>query len=303
MTDSTLDLVVNPASGWSRGSRLTDLQRRLTASGTDVEIHEPASRGHAAELLQHLAAASRPTAVVGGDGTVHLAVDAFTGCSTPLGIIAGGTGNDFARELGLDRSSDTEVHLARLAGPTLDVDVLEIRSPAMSGGPRRVATVATVGFSVDVNERAERMRFVRGSSRYTLATVLEAPRLQAREIEVTIDGHGSAHQAVLVAIANTGAFGGGMRIAPDADPTDGRADVVVIGEVGRLELLRLLPRAFSGKHVEHPAVSVHRGAHIELRSDSPLRLRGDGEFVAELPVEIGVLPGALRLLGASRPQR
>lgn len=298
MTDSTLDLVVNPLSRWVRRGRLHELCRSLEAAGTTPTVTIPGSSEEAAEVLGGLARSERRTAVVGGDGTLNLAVGAFTGGSTPLGIVAAGTGNDFAREIGLGPSDDPQIHAARLLGTPRPVDVLAVSSSHDDCPNRRVATVATCGFSVEVNERAERMRFVRGSMRYTLATILQSTRMAPVQLDLAVDGTVTSHRAVLVAVANTRAFGGGMLIAPDADPGDGLADVVVIGEVGRLELLRLLPTAFSGRHIQHPAVTVLRGARVEIMADIDRRIRGDGEYLTTGPAVIEVLPGALEVCGA-----
>ena len=108
------------------------------------------------------------------------------------------------------------------------------------------------------------MRFPFGSSRYTAATLLTLPRLRTRPITITADGHPRRFDTTMVVAANTAFFGAGMAICPEADPGDGLLDVLVIGAVGRLELLRLFPKVFKGTHVTHPAVTQFRGRVVEI---------------------------------------
>lgn len=230
------------------------------------------------------------TVAVGGDGMVHLAVNEFAYSGTTLGIIPSGTGNDFASAIGLP--SDVDAAADAAAGPTTDLDLLRIDPPG-----RYAASVATFGFSAVVNERAETMRWPKGSSKYTVATVLESLRLRAAAVELVLDGVVQHHDLTLAAVANTSRFGGGMQIAPAAVADDGELDLIIVGDVGRFTLLRVLPRAFSGRHVDHSAVSVHRARSVEVRSAAELSIRADGEHVVSTPATIEVATKALRLAG------
>ncbi len=212
-----------------------------------------------------------------------------------MGVIAAGTGNDFARALGLP-DDPVDAVAAALADPA-PVDLLAIRRGSAAS---LAATVVTGGFSGRVNARANGLRFPRGQQRYTVATLAELARLEAVAVELVVDGDVHRLDASLFAIANTRYFGGGMAICPDADPTDGLLDVTVVGAVSRFELARVLPRVFSGRHVDHPAVTVFRGQRIELLTD--VDLWADGE---PLPVDstggwatFTVAPGALRVAGS-----
>ncbi|MDG2112291.1 MAG: diacylglycerol kinase family protein, partial [Actinomycetota bacterium] len=198
-------VVGNPAAGRGRSRSAGDaVVRQLADHGIEHRIEYPSDRVAAATKLTSLAAEGTRTLVVGGDGMVHLAVNAFAGSSTPLGIIAAGTGNDFAGALALPTNTPEAVDAA--LGDPAPVDLLRV-----GGSGPHVATVATLGFSAAVNERAEKMRFPRGSSRYTVATLLEVARLEAHSLELTVDGTTTSHRAVLVAVANTATFGGGMQ--------------------------------------------------------------------------------------------
>lgn len=258
----------------SAGSEPAD----ITADGAD----ESAAAVHAA-----VAAGAERVVVVGGDGLVHLALQAVAGTGTVLGIVPVGTGNDFARALGLDKPESIEAATRRALGPAATLD-------AISTDHGWVASVATAGFSGDVNSRANRLRWPRGPKRYTVATLLEIPRLRRRTVRLIVGDQAHDLDIAMLAVANTAWFGGGMEICPSADPTDGLLDVTVVSAIGRISLLRFFPRVFSGDHLDHPAVSIHRGPTIRLESDG-LDVWGDGEPLGSGSITFTAVPGALHL--------
>ena len=218
-------------------------------SGNSAAASEEAARAAAADGAERLVA-------VGGDGIIHIALQGVAGSDAVLGIVPAGTGNDFARALGLSGVS-VEQAAARALGPGRPVDAIRTERAW-------TASVVTGGFSVDVNNRADRLRFPRGSSRYTAATLLTVPRLRHRRLAFTIDGRRREFTTALWAVANTPTFGGGMAVCPDADARDGLLDLTVVGDLGRATLLRLLPAVFKGAHVAHPKVHTGRGQVITV---------------------------------------
>lgn len=228
--------------------------------------------------------------VVGGDGLVQIAVDAVAGSDVVLGIVPQGTGNDFARALGLldGRFAD---HVTRALADPAPVD-------AMRTTHGWVASVATAGFSGDVTARANGLRWPRGQQRYTVATLLQLPRLRRLHARITVDG--VAHEAdnTLLAIGNTAYFGGGMRICPEARPDDGLLHVVVIGPVPVTTFLRVFPRVFRGGHVRHPDVATYTGREVTVEGEDG-EMWADGDLLGPTPITCEVVPGALRVAGAT----
>lgn len=226
--------------------------------------------------------------VAGGDGIVHLAVNALAGSPLSLGIVPMGTGNDAARGIGLPKKLESACRVA--VGPSKPLDLIRC-------GDRWAITVAIVGLAVSINERAEQMRFPRGGAKYSVATFAELPRLQTHELAVTIDGVEHDLATNLLAIANLPYFGGGMKVAPSADATDGQLEIISVGPASRLAIATLLPTIFTGRHIKSDHVTVLRGHLIEIRrtDSSPVRMRADGEGWGELPASIQAVPAAIEV--------
>jgi diacylglycerol kinase (ATP) len=285
-------LLVNRSAAAGRAARSVGaIAGHLAEGGREVRLLTAASEAEArAEVAALVAAGAARLVVAGGDGLVHAVVPALAGHETALGVVPVGTGNDFARALGVVGLGLAEACAVAL-GPTRRIDL--VRS-----GEGWAASIATAGFSGDVTARAASLRFPPGSARYTTATLLELPRLRARTWRLVVDGVRHELEAVFVAVGNTSYFGGGMAILPDADPADGQLDVAVVGPVGRLELLRFFPRVFKGAHVGHGAFRTLRGAEVVLEAPEGADVWADGEQVGRLPMSLRAVPGALLVAAA-----
>ncbi len=257
------------------------------AGHTPVDISGASASESADAARAAVEAGAERLIAVGGDGTVHLAVQGLAGTGAILGIVPAGTGNDFARAFGLFGLSVEEA-AARALGPSQEVDAIS------TDRKRWVMLSVTGGFSVDVNVRADRMRFPRGPSRYTVATLLTMPGLRHRELTVTVDGKRTDYRSALFAVNNARTFGGGMAICPDADPCDGMIDACVVGPASRTTMLRLLPKVFEGGHVGHRHAHMLRGRTMTIEGES-MDLVGDGEPIGTTPITLEVVPGALNV--------
>lgn len=281
-------LLVSPRGGRGRAAAAAPIVRRVIAQAghTPVDISGASAEESAGAARDAAAAGAERLIAVGGDGTLHLALQGAVGTDAVLGLVPAGTGNDYARAFGLFGLSVEEA-AARALGPARPVDVVR------TDHQRWVAFNVTGGFTVDVNERADRMRFPKGPSRYTVATLLTMPGLRYRELAVTVDGERSEYRSALFAVANTPTFGGGMAICPDADPDDGLLDVCVVGPASRSTMLRLLPKVFEGGHVGNRHVHMLRGRTVTIEGE-PMDLVGDGESIGQTPITAEAVPGAVR---------
>lgn len=294
----TVAVLANPTAGRGRHRNLVPaVLERLRAGGRPVRLLRAETAGQA-QAACHAAVADGAAALVtvGGDGTVHLALQAVAGTSVPFGPVPAGTGNDFAAQTGFPADPLAAVELiaaALAAGRSHPVDLARITTP--DGGERWYGAVLAAGFDAIVNERANRMRWPRGPRRYDVAIMIELARLRARRYTMRLDGQAYELDAVLLAVGNCASYGGGMRICPEADPADGLLDVVLAGPVSRTTLVRIKPRVYQGTHVSHPAVRSYRARTVELAAEGIIGY-ADGERIGPLPMTITAVPGAVRLL-------
>ncbi|MFC0097355.1 diacylglycerol kinase family protein [Micromonospora marina] len=291
-------VLANPTAGRGRHrGLLPGILQRLAGAGRPVELLR-ARTPEEAEAACHAAVAGGAGALVavGGDGTVHRAMQAVAGTAVAFGPVPAGTGNDFAVETGFpaDPIAAVDVITAALAaGRARPVDLAQLSRPGETD--RWFGAVLAAGFDAIVNERANRMRWPRGPRRYDLAIVVELARLRPRRYRLVLDGVTQEIDAVLVAVGNAASYGGGMRICPDADPHDGLLDVVVGGRFDRRTLMRVKPQIYQGTHVTHPLVRVYRTRTVELSAEG-ITAYADGERSFDLPVTVTAVPAALRLL-------
>jgi diacylglycerol kinase (ATP) len=290
-----LVLLVNPAARGGRTVRLLGpVARRLRAGGAEVSVIVGDS---AADALERACAAvaERPDALVafGGDGLVHLAVQAVAGTDVPLGIIPAGTGNDIATALGVPRKDPIAAARTVLRGRSRLVDAARVRA---GRADELFAGVVCCGFDSRVNERANGLTWPPGMARYLVATVQELRRFRPIPFRVTFDdGEPIEREAMLVAVGNTSSYGAGMRVCPDARPDDGLLDVMILEAVSTAEFVRVFPSVYRGSHVSHQAVSVRRVRSVRLEAPDVVAY-ADGERIGPSPVTCEIQPGALRVI-------
>jgi len=288
-------LLANPAA---RAGRAADdvhrVMARLRSHGIEPELLTAESPRSAADAARRcIDDGIDRLLVLGGDGIMHIAAGAVVGTSTVMGVIPAGTGNDFARALGLLGGGLEDRVDAALADP--------VALDAIDAGGRTAVTSVIAGFPSAVNARTNRMAFPRGTARYTIATLLEIPRMRPTDYRLVLDGEAIDLRAAVVVVANTRFFGAGMDICPDADPADGLLDICIVGDAGRLELLRSFQKVKTGSHIGHPKVSMFRASEVVLEGDGDVRADGEafGELTVGTPLTLRTASGALLVAGAS----
>jgi len=293
--------IVNPVAGGGRGRRA---QAAITEflgpqAGTDAEFAITERPGHAVDLARDGAASGfDPIVAVGGDGTVHEVANgllAFAGSIPSLAVIPIGTGNDFARSVGIPTGLREAVEVAvGGAGVAREID-------AARCGDEYFVGVAGAGFDARVaravNAAPAWMKI--GALPFVFYTLREIVRNRNPELVIELDGRTVLRQrSLLVSVSNCRFSGGGMQLAPGAEPDDGLLDVCVVGDASVAEVVRLLPRVFSGGHVRHPKVAIHRASRIRILGPAEVQAQADGELIGGLPLDISVMPRALRVLVA-----
>ena len=290
-------VAVNPSASFGRHRDVgATAVARLAESGHEVTLLQEANFELLRRETEH--AFERGTdavLVVGGDGMVSLAVNIVAGTGVPFGVVAAGTGNDLARGLGLpfeDPLAGIEALIEALEREPRTIDAGVIRRS--DSAPVWFACIASAGFDALVNERANRMTRPRGPSRYTIALVRELATFRPRSYTITIDGVRREQKAMLVSVANGTSIGGGMKLVPHADLSDGRLDVLIVHPLSRARLIAVFPKVFRGEHTDHPAVEFVSAQRVTLDA-SDVVAYADGERVGALPIEVEVAPGVLRV--------
>ncbi|GAA4201209.1 diacylglycerol kinase [Streptosporangium oxazolinicum] len=284
-------VLVNPAArgGRSRGL-LSPVLDRLRQGGREVSVILGDSASDALERAC-TAVAEQPEALVafGGDGLVHLALQAVAGSGVPLGVIPVGTGNDIAAALGIPLKAPLAAADTVLRGRVRTVDA------AKAGLDEWFAGVLACGFDSRVNERANTMTWPPGMARYLVALAEELRSFRPIPFRIDLDGEIVEREAMLVAVGNTSSYGAGMRVCPGAVPDDGLLDVTILGAVPRGEFLRTFPRVYRGSHGVHPAVTMRRARRVTVEAPGVIAY-ADGERVGPTPLTCEIVPGALAVL-------
>jgi YegS/Rv2252/BmrU family lipid kinase len=286
----TLSLIVNPSAGDGRAGReLPAVEAALRRLDLSYHVEQTRSIDHARELAQHAAGTGETAVALGGDGLIGAVADAIKHSEGVLGVLPGGRGNDFARVLGIPRDPAAACETLK-TGVVRELDL-------GAAGEKTFIGIASCGFDSEANRIANETKLVKGNLVYAYGAIRALAGWKPAHFEVTIDG-GDPHRysGYTIAAANSKAYGGGMYMAPDASLQDGKIDVVVVAQVPKLRFLRLLPTVFKGEHVKQPSVHVLRGAEVRISADRPFTMYADGDPIAELPVTVRALRGAVRVI-------
>jgi YegS/Rv2252/BmrU family lipid kinase len=283
-------LIVNPHAGGGRAAkRLPEVEAALRARGIRFRVERTASMEHARELTRGAHAAGEVAAAMGGDGLTGAVAGELRGTDGVLGIVPGGRGNDFARKLGISAEPVAAVAVIA-AGSTRAVDLADADGRAYLG-------IASAGFDSDVQVIANGTRLDLGTGVYLYGTLRALRTWKAARWTVTLDGETREFTGYSVAVANSGMFGGGMKLVPHAELDDGLLDVVLCESMPKLRFLtQVLPRVFKGTHVQLPEVHVMRTRRLRIDADRPFVIYADGDPIAKTPATLEVLPRALTVL-------
>jgi diacylglycerol kinase (ATP) len=322
--DREIVVLVNPTSGRGRGARLADpVTERLREAGLNARWEAGRDAAESVDLARRAVARGVDgLVIIGGDGMIHLALDAVAETATPLAVIPAGTGNDLARSLGIPVRDPLAAADIVVAGHTRAQDLGRVvtantsdsgtsgggtsdggtsgggasdgRSPhdARHSPSGWFSTVLCAGFDSRVAERVNRMTWPHGRLRYDLATIAELRAFRPQRFRLDLDGEEENVDGLLVAAGVTNSYGGGLRICEGADPTDGLLDITVVGAVSRRDLVRVFPKLSKGTHLGHPAVTVYRAKRLTLAA-ADLVSFADGERMGALPLTVECVPGAL----------
>lgn len=293
-------LIVNPAAGGGKAGRLAPaVEHALRGHGLSVHRCETRDLDHARELGDAAARAGETVVALSGDGMVGVLADALQRIpGAVLGVLPGGRGNDLARVLGI--SEDAVAACATIAhGLPRAVD-LGVAVDASTGTVGRAFVgIASVGFDSEANRIANEAPAWLGGQVYAYGALRALASWRPARFEIELDPPGERHSflAYTVGAANSKTYGGGMRAAPDALLDDGLLKIVILEDISKLGFLtKILPKVFSGKHIQEPSVHVFRAKEVAISADRPFTVYADGDPLGELPLRIRALPGAVTML-------
>ena len=289
-------LIVNPRAGKGRAAdQATVCAQVLNQHGWHTRVSLCHSVTDTIESARLATESADVVIACGGDGTVNAVLQGVVGTSSALGVLPCGTGNDISSTLGMPKGDAEVIAKALTSMPVISIDVARVTTA--DGATRWYLGVLSTGFDSNVNERANAIRWPRGTARYITAMLAELRTFTARPYSIAIDGAVHEGAGILVSVGNGPRYGGGMRICPSADMRDGQLDLTWLGEVSKATLLKVFPRVYAGTHVTHSRVSTLRGKHIQVTAPGQIAY-ADGERVGPLPISIEVHPAALKVIAA-----
>jgi YegS/Rv2252/BmrU family lipid kinase len=293
-------LIVNPAAGGGRAGRAApSVERALRGHGLTVRRADTRDLPHARELALEAARRGETVVALSGDGIVGAIADVLRNSpGAILGVLPGGRGNDLARVLGIPE--DPVAACATIANGIARAVDLGLVSPLDSAeAGHAFVGIASVGFDSDANRIANHAPAWLGGLVYAYGALRALASWQPARFEIELDPPGERHivSGYSVGACNSKAYGGGMLAAPDALLDDGLLDVLLVEDVGKMGFLTgILPKVFSGDHVHHPGVHVHRAREITISCERPFAMYADGDPIGDLPVRVRALPGAITML-------
>jgi YegS/Rv2252/BmrU family lipid kinase len=293
-------LLVNPSAGGGKGGRIApQVESALRDRGLTVRRVDTRDLEHARRLAREAAGASETVVALSGDGMVGAIADTLRAIpGSLLGVLPGGRGNDLARVLGI--AVDPVAACATIAeGIPRAMDLGEVSSSRPEAGGRAFVGIASAGFDSDANRIANDAPARLGGLVYAYGALRALVSWRPARFEIELDPPGERHAftGYSVGAANSKAYGGGMRAAPGAMLDDGLLEVVVLERVSKFKFLtRILPKVFSGTHVQEPSVRVFRAREISVNADRPFTMYADGDPIGELPVRVRAVRGAVTVL-------
>jgi YegS/Rv2252/BmrU family lipid kinase len=286
----TLSLIVNPAAGGGRAGRaLARVQAALLGLGLEHHVALTSDLDHGRELARAATVAGETAVAFGGDGLVAAVAGALKHTDGVLGVLPGGRGNDFVRALGIPLAPDAACEVLA-TGVVRALDLGEANARTFIG-------IASCGFDSEANRIANQTRVIRGNLVYAYGALRALAGWRPADFTVELDaGVRRIVTGYTVAAANSQSYGGGMLMAPEASLQDGLLDVVIVSDTPKHRFLRLLPTVFRGQHVRLNNVEVLRSATARISASQPFTMYADGDPIAELPVMVRALPGAVRVI-------
>lgn len=293
-------ILANPTAGGGRGREaLPRLQVFALEKRWNAEFRSAESSGEFAQVAREEAAAGRKRIfALGGDGTFQMLLNVVAGNpSVSIGVLPAGGGNDLASALGLPVDPVRAAEMILAQGEAVPLDAARVR--AADGTERLYMGGGGVGLDAEAARFASgAYRKMRGRSRYLLSAIRALRGFRGLEVRVSLEGgekFSLQGMALVLGILNTPSYGAGLRLAPEARMEDGRLDMVLLENLSALEIAGILPRLAVSGEIRTARIQRHRVTCVRIETERPCAFHADGEIVGMTPVEVAVVPAAMRV--------
>jgi diacylglycerol kinase (ATP) len=285
--------IINPTAGKGKASAYVPKIEELFKDMEDEYVIEfTEGPGHATEIAGRYASQEDYRIyAIGGDGTLNEVLNGMVGTNSSLGLIPGGSGNDFIRSI-YNKKVGEDILIKTIRGSEKTIDLGRV-------GDRYFINIASIGIDAEIGYNAAKFKkipLLPGYISYYLSIFYTLILYKNHNVQVSVDGETSDVKTLLCAIANGKYYGGGMKIAPEADLTDGLFDVCHIRNLSKLRILFLFPKVIKGKHAVIPEVSFKRAERVGISSDEYITLNLDGEFEKVKSVQFEIVQKAVKVI-------
>ena len=286
-----LHFIYNPIAGKGKSAQFrAALEAKLKALGLVHVFHETQGRRDAIDIARRLTESGEALDLVamGGDGTLNEVLNGITNpAKVRLGIVPCGSGNDFAAVAGIPDTPEGALKLLT-EGKTKPTDFLEC------GGVRGINAIGT-GIDVDILHRYGRMKLLKGSAAYLASLVLTLVSFKPKDFRELAANGEKKHRALIACCGNGQRIGGGIPVCPEAKIDDGLMDIVIVDDISRPAIPGAFVKLMKRKILELPTTAFRRDSALRLAADGPMPIQIDGEIYEDLPFDVKVVSGVLRI--------
>jgi YegS/Rv2252/BmrU family lipid kinase len=290
-------LMINPYSGGKKGIKLLPvIEKKLARAGVEYHIYLSLDHEHTVKIASEMDIARYDAVVaVGGDGTNFHVLNGLLSSFRPenippVGILPIGSGNSFARDLGIFSLDDGLRAILENKAKWIDVC-----SFSQAEKKYYFVNIAGFGFVTDVAETAQKFKWM-GDFSYIIGIFHRTLGLHFHHMELELDGRAVSGENCFAVFCNSRFTGGNMLMAPEARIDDGFMDIIMVGKLSRTSLLSTLPKIYNGSHIRHPAVSHVKARTVKIKTRPEKILLADGEVFGTTPATITVHPKMIRYL-------
>jgi diacylglycerol kinase (ATP) len=285
-------LLINPSSAGGRAlESKKKIESCLNEFGIEYIISITKNLKHMLETIKsNLSSGFDNFIAVGGDGTLHHMVNMLAESNKRVGIIPLGSGNDISANLGIPSGIEDCCRIIKQGKiKNLDLGIINDKYYYIC--------IAGAGFDSEVTDLANSTRFpLKGSSKYTYAVYKTLVTFRSKEFTFYYDGKVKKFNGMMIAASNMPSYGGGMKITPDASPSDGLLDICIIKKMSKFHFIKVFPKVFQGKHTDDPHVEIFRTSKISIESNYNFSVFADGEFICKLPATFKIASGKLNFI-------